>query len=105
MHNAPGRSSAPPNHLAAANPSPRNWSAEQLHAWLHACGCGEAVRAFRDQGIDGVAMAGLLRVAAGGEAGRLYDLLGGDVGVQHVGLRLRLVECIMLHFGGGGGGR
>jgi hypothetical protein len=50
-------------------------------------------------------MAGLLRVAAGGEAGRLYDLLGGDVGVQHVGLRLRLVECIMLHFGGGGGGR
>ncbi|WIA38216.1 hypothetical protein OEZ86_001561 [Tetradesmus obliquus] len=101
MHNP---SSRPSGNLPAtpATPSPRGWSAEQLHAWLHAGDCGEAVRAFRDQGIDGPAMAGLLRVAGGGEAGRLYELLGSDVGVQAVGLRLRLVECIMLHFGGAG---
>lgn len=80
--------------------SPRGWTAEQLHAWLHASNCGEAVRVFRDQEVDGQALAGLLRVVAGGEAGRLYELLGGDLGVQHVGLRLRLVESIMLAFGG-----
>jgi hypothetical protein len=95
-----------PNALSRqhSGPSPRTWTPEQLHAWLHANECGEAVRAFRDQGIDGPAMAGLLRVAGGGEAGRLYELLGGDVGVQHVGLRLRLVDSIMLHFGGSGAG-
>jgi hypothetical protein len=27
-----------------------------------------------------------------------YVVAGGDVGVQHVGLRLRLVDSIVLHF-------
>ncbi|KAF6263093.1 hypothetical protein COO60DRAFT_1493000 [Scenedesmus sp. NREL 46B-D3] len=88
-----------------SGPSPRGWGAEQLHGWLHASGCGEAVRAFRDQGLDGPAMAGLMRVAAGGEAGRLFDLLGRDVGVMHVGLRLRLVDNILMCFGGAARGR
>jgi hypothetical protein len=52
------------------------------------------VRVFRDLDIDGMALAGLVRVAAA-DPSRLHDVLKVDLGVQHVGLRLRLVESIV----------
>lgn len=87
---------APANNLVG-NPAsvvPRSWSQERVYQWLHSTGCNEAVRVFKDLDLDGTALAGLVRVAAADPA-RLHDVLKVDLGVQHVGLRLRLVENLV----------
>lgn len=70
-------------------------------SWLLSVGCGDAAAAFQQHSMDGLALAGLVRVAEG-DAGRLFHVLGTDLGLmQDSGLRLRLVEHVAWLFSTG----
>eukprot|EP00775_Hariotina_reticulata_P004923 gene4923-5166_t len=82
----------------AYQPSPTMYSSPSTA--VAPAGMTPSGAAFKQQGMDGLALAGLVRVA-GGEAGRLYHMLGSNLGVMgDAGLQLRLVEHVVQLFDG-----
>jgi hypothetical protein len=71
------------------------WTCEQLQAWLHSCGCGEAAVALAAAGVDGGALCGLLRVATQPGAAQLEERLRCDLGVQPAAQRMRLLDRLL----------
>lgn len=99
-HHHPPGSHLEPLTQAAPSYHTFTWSPEQLEARLQAWGCGEAAAAFRANGIEGHALSGLMRVAVDAGAARLDEWLRTDLGVEAVGLRLRLVDRMMAELAG-----
>lgn len=73
-----------------------SWSLAHVRTWLEGQGCGAVVDLFEAQQMDGAALKGLMRVV-GGDGAKLLAVLA-EVGVQPMGQRLRLADCLLQLF-------
>lgn len=68
-----------------------SWTSEEVGAWLEQVGCNQYAEKFATADMDGMALAGLLRLSAK-EPAYCHDLLRADFGIDSIGHRLRLIE-------------
>ena len=72
---------------------PESWTAAEVEDWLRRVKCAEYTAAFKRQGMDGMALAGLFRLAS--DVPYVLRLLKRDFEGEpafSVGNRLRLIE-------------
>jgi len=65
-------------------------SRRQVDDWLKKIDLGRHSDAFRLKDIDGMALSGLLRMSS--DTRHVHEVLVGELGIESLGQRLRLVE-------------